>query len=86
MTENTKSTSSMAKGLLVGGIVGAAAALLLAPKPGRELRADLTNRYLDMQDKTKRTVAAVRDKALTMVRHAEDQASEVLDDARKNVN
>jgi gas vesicle protein len=32
---------SFLAGLIVGGLIGAAAAILLAPKPGKELQADI---------------------------------------------
>jgi hypothetical protein len=35
----------------IGLVVGAAAALLLAPKSGRELREDLTGRMREMREK-----------------------------------
>jgi len=43
---------------LVGGLVGAGIALLLAPKSGREIRADIK----DLAVKTKDTVASTIDK------------------------
>lgn len=86
MAEITENKGGLAKGLLIGGIVGAAAALLLAPKSGRELRSDITNRYMDVQDKTKRAVAEVKDKTRSMIRQVEQQATGLLDDTRNNVN
>jgi hypothetical protein len=34
----------MLTGLLIGGVVGSAAAMIFAPKSGRELRRDITNK------------------------------------------
>lgn len=39
-------------GALVGGVLGAVTALLLAPKSGRELRADISEQYGKISDKT----------------------------------
>lgn len=39
-------------GALIGGIVGAAAGLLLAPKPGKDLRSDVAIQALSAKDKT----------------------------------
>ncbi|EXX85156.1 general stress protein [Paenibacillus darwinianus] len=39
--ENQQSGGGAWKGAMIGGLVGAAAALLFAPKAGRELRSDL---------------------------------------------
>lgn len=38
------SDGNFLKGLIIGGIIGAVAGLLLAPKSGRETRADICNR------------------------------------------
>ena len=38
------------KGVLFGGILGAVAALLLAPKTGKEMREDLYRRSLEVKD------------------------------------
>lgn len=40
------------KGALIGGILGGAAALLLAPKSGSELRDDIENTYRKLSDTT----------------------------------
>ena len=40
-------------GAMIGGAVGAVAALLLAPKTGREMRGELADRSEDMFDKAK---------------------------------
>ena len=39
-------------GALVGGIVGAATALLLAPKSGKEMRSDLNEQAIILKEKT----------------------------------
>ncbi len=47
-----ESGSSFLLGALIGGVVGAAAALLLAPKSGKEMRVTLSNQAGQMLDKT----------------------------------
>ena len=42
--------SGFFKGFLFGGLVGTIAALLLAPKTGREMREDLYRRSLEVKD------------------------------------
>lgn len=39
-------------GALLGLLLGAGSAALLTPKNGKQLRRELTNRYLDVSDKT----------------------------------
>ncbi|MDZ5472551.1 YtxH domain-containing protein [Bacillus sp. 31A1R] len=48
-------------GALIGGIVGAATALFLAPKSGRELRSDLNSQAVTLREKT----GHIKDVAMT---------------------
>lgn len=63
------------KGMLIGGIIGAAAALLFAPKPGRELRKDLREKSMEAADYAKRQAATLADQAKTAAQAAGRQAS-----------
>ena len=47
----------MLAGVGLGAIIGAAAGLLFAPKPGTELREDLTDRFKELKGKTEEWVA-----------------------------
>lgn len=49
---NDESSSNFILGALIGGMVGAAAALLFAPKSGKELRMALTEQAGPILDKT----------------------------------
>ncbi len=49
-------------GAVVGGLLGAMAALLLAPKSGRELRQDITEQYGTISDKTQQIANTVSEK------------------------
>lgn len=51
-TRNEESSGSFLLGALVGGVVGAAAALLLAPKTGKELRITLSNQASSIKERT----------------------------------
>ena len=48
-------------GLLVGGIIGTAIGILLAPKPGSETRSELFERSEYIRDKAEELSAAVKD-------------------------
>lgn len=50
--DNNMNTKDFIIGALIGGIVGAASALLLAPKSGKELREDLNHQALNAKEKT----------------------------------
>jgi gas vesicle protein len=62
--------------LVVGAGIGCCAALLLAPEPGRRLRARL-------RDKTLRGVACVQQSAMEIEQEAEDLMDEAFDLARR---
>jgi gas vesicle protein len=49
-------------GAVVGGLLGAMAALLLAPKSGRELRQDITEQYGTISEKTQQIANTVTEK------------------------
>ncbi|EMF47115.1 general stress protein [Planococcus halocryophilus Or1] len=49
--EESSGGSSFLVGILVGGVIGAAAALFLAPKTGKELQADLKTQATTLKEK-----------------------------------
>ncbi|MGP4106125.1 YtxH domain-containing protein [Virgibacillus sp. L01] len=56
MAEQTKNMVKQKKvvtGTVAGAIVGATASLLLAPKPGKEIRTDITNKVETGKEKTR---------------------------------
>ena len=50
----------MMLGFLAGGLVGALVALLYAPKPGRELRADIKNKAEELKDDAQDFIAEAK--------------------------
>jgi gas vesicle protein len=71
-------TSSFAKGLLIGGLIGAAAALLFAPKPGRELRSELSDKMTIVSDKTKNVASVVSSKATDLAKTISVKTADVV--------
>lgn len=70
--------AGMIKGALIGGAVGAAAALLLAPKAGRELRQDLKATYNKSMDKTKQWVSEAGAKTQEAAQKVSQQATDLI--------
>ncbi|WP_096202648.1 YtxH domain-containing protein [Bacillus sp. FJAT-45350] len=77
-------------GSLIGGIVGASAALLMAPKSGKELRHDLNEQAQMAKDKTSEftnnaynkgneLATVAKDKSSHWVKIVSDQSSQVVD-------
>lgn len=81
-------------GLLMGGILGAMAGLLFAPKSGRELRSELKEKggeafedakkfYAESQEKAKAIVEDARRRAEDLTREAERYLAEARAKAKK---
>ncbi len=72
---------------LIGGLVGAAAALLFAPKSGRELRADIadaTRKGVDQaRERATEAVEAGRERANEFYQTASSKATELAATARE---
>lgn len=64
-------------GALVGGMLGAAAALLLAPKAGKELRSDLNEQAVYLKDKSNEISHLAREKSSTIVKTVSEQSNQV---------
>lgn len=61
--EHNSGTGSFLLGALVGGVIGAAAALFLAPKSGREMRDDFSEQAVQLKNKSIELSAVAKDKA-----------------------
>lgn len=77
-----KSTGGVAVTFLLIGLgAGALAALLLAPKTGKQLRRDLRRRYDDARDAAEDFAEQAKDR----INEAVDRGSEWVDTAREKV-
>jgi gas vesicle protein len=69
---------SLMAGLLVGGLSGAGAMLLLAPQSGEKMRAQIQKKGIELRKQTTKAVegalAQVRDKAHEITDEVHDQA------------
>jgi len=80
------SDNNVGKGLLIGflagGIVGAIAALLYAPKSGKELRQDIKNKTDGYLDDAERFVADARDKARDLINEGKKKSDKLISEAK----
>lgn len=78
---NGKNIGSFLVGLVVGGLTGAAAMLLLAPQSGKETRTQIQQKSIELRDQTVKTVedvaAQVRGKAHKIGDSGREQAGEL---------
>ena len=63
-------------GAIVGGVIGAAAALFLAPKTGKEMRDDFSTQASHLKDKGIEISTVAKDKTVEFTSVAKDKASE----------
>jgi gas vesicle protein len=54
MSDNNMNGKDFLLGAVVGGVIGAVSALLLAPKTGKELRSDLSDQYQNVSERTQK--------------------------------
>ncbi|MGG1571761.1 YtxH domain-containing protein [Fictibacillus sp. NRS-1165] len=96
-TLDTKDKAKFTKGVLVGGLVGAATALLLTPKSGKEMRRNLSNQTLNLKEKTLQMkdeaklqtrlgTMAGKEKASNMMGSVKDKTSQVASQAKEKMN
>jgi len=78
---NAKNVWGFLAGLLVGGLAGAGAMLLLAPQSGKKTRAQIQQRSIEVRDQTVKTVegavAQARGKARQITDDVHEQAGEL---------
>jgi gas vesicle protein len=56
MSEMTDATKHILTGIVVGGLIGATAMMLLAPRTGEEMRSEIKDKAMDLRDRTTETV------------------------------
>ena len=80
-TEETSNTKSVLAGLVIGGLVGAGAALLFAPQPGEKTRTELQHGALELRDRTsetvKETITQAKSKANQIKQDVQIKAGEI---------
>lgn len=77
------SAGSFLFGALVGGVIGAATALLLAPKTGKEMRDDFSTQANQLKDKSIELSSIAKDKATEYGAVAKDKATEFATTAKE---
>lgn len=65
-------------GAVVGGVVGAATALLLAPKSGKELRTDISDQYRTVSEKTQKIAGEIGQRTQSAAKQVGSYSSSVM--------
>ncbi|HMQ99365.1 MAG TPA: YtxH domain-containing protein [Ignavibacteria bacterium] len=69
-------------GLLAGGAIGGIAALLYAPKSGRELRKDIGKKGREVMKETGQYVDTAKAKAADIISDGRQKAEDLINDAK----
>lgn len=77
--EETVNLKDFVIGALVGGIVGAAAGLLLAPKTGRDLRSDVATQAVTLKEKGVELSSTAKDKTVQLSSQLKEQSTHLVD-------
>lgn len=78
-------TSSAIAGLVIGGLAGAGAALLLAPQSGKETRAQIQHKTLEIRDRAAETVSDAVTQVKTKTHELTDGVREKADEIQHKV-
>lgn len=74
-------TAGVVVGMLIGGLAGAAAALLMAPQSGKDTRKQIQEKSIELRDRTtglvEDTMAQVRTKANALTVGLKDRGQEI---------
>lgn len=73
-------------GALVGGIVGAAAGLLLAPKTGRDLRSDVATQAISLKDKSVTLSSSAKEKTVQISNQLKEQSTQLVDKVKSKTS
>jgi len=74
------------KGVFIGSAIGAALALLFAPKSGNELRADIRRKSRELYDETEEKVGEWKAEAAEVIEHGKRQAEALRTQAEAKIS
>ena len=79
---DTQDLGSFLSGLIIGGLVGAAVALLLAPQSGEETREIIRDKSIELKDRAVETAEEARQKAEAAAVEARVRADKLAHEAK----
>ncbi|MBT2644002.1 YtxH domain-containing protein [Bacillus sp. ISL-41] len=88
MRETNSNSKDFVTGAIVGGLAGALAALLLAPKSGKELRGSLNEQTSSLKNKSADLASSAKEKASGLKETVSQQSSTIVNKVKdmKNKN
>ena len=83
MGDSNSDFGAFLAGFVIGGLVGAATALLLAPQSGEETRTIIRDKSIELKDKAGETALEARTRAEKAYTEAQARADSALKEAQK---
>ena len=85
MSDSNSDLGAFLAGFVIGGLVGAATALILAPQSGEETRTQIVNRSHDLREAGGEQVRHYRNMADAYTQEYLERAEQVIDNTRHRV-
>jgi gas vesicle protein len=83
MADNDSDFGAFLAGFLLGGLVGAGAALFLAPQSGEETREMVRERGIELKSRAEETATQLRSKAEVAFQEGRERVEEIIDTAKQ---
>jgi len=81
--QHSESFGSLVAGFIIGAAFGAAVSLLYAPKPGREMREDISARLDEMKNTVDQTTRQVTETVKERLAEMKSDLAQAVDGARE---
>ena len=82
MSENNNELGSFLAGFVIGGLVGAATALILAPQSGQDTRSQIVGKSQELREQSGERLQQYRDLAGSRTQEYRERAGSTMADAR----
>lgn len=86
MFNEEKNTKIFLGGLITGGLIGGLAGLIFAPKSGKDLRQDISNKSNELIEDTNELLENAKSKANSIIADAKKGAENLLEEGKKKLN
>jgi gas vesicle protein len=86
MGKHNSGFGDMLLGMILGGVVGYAYAILSAPKSGRETREELTEKSRELREKAVETLNETRDKTGKLIETGRSKVEDTVARARERAD
>jgi gas vesicle protein len=85
MSQHENDLGSFLSGMIIGGLLGAAIGLLLAPQSGEETRQVIREKSIELRDKAAETAEDTRHRIEEMSQQAKEKADEIAHQVRDTI-